>query len=309
MALHRTSDHLSRCDQNLYSDLYHVGNRRKPSKVEAVHFPKDSIEISHEKLKADALNRLRHSTDSVIAQNSFMRIGKYLFLAIAFPPYIIIYGLPKWIVVEAIPAIFLMMTIGFNKTKRAVKKPADFLFQKALEVAQFMKEITQRLISPFIHMANGIRNSFRKMHQSVSFFMQKILKRTKDNLDSYKTKLKGGRVNLRSRLAQILKKTSHASQKFRKALLESSQWLQQSLSLINLGKGVIQKFNRQKSSWVLAYKNKSQLSQERAKRATLWLNEQLKVGGDKLLQFFKPLTSFYQKQLLPQYKALKAIDS
>src|ERR1051325_11606615 len=103
MAIYRPSDSLSRCDPNLYSNIYDIRKHPdvKPS-VSAVTAPKDTIEISREKLKTEALSHLRQPGKYLIAFNSFMRVGKYLFLAIAFPPYLMLYGLPKWIIIEGL---------------------------------------------------------------------------------------------------------------------------------------------------------------------------------------------------------------
>lgn len=71
------------------ASLYHIGN---PSsiKTEKMLRPdsgsRDTIEITREKLKEEALHRLRYPSEYLIDHPGFVRIGKYLFTAIVFPP-------------------------------------------------------------------------------------------------------------------------------------------------------------------------------------------------------------------------------
>jgi hypothetical protein len=133
MAIYRASDSLSRCDPNQYSSIYDVRKRPdiKHEPVAATRpIHKDTIEISRDKLKEEALNRLRHTSKYMIAQNSFMRIGKYLFLAVALPPYFVIYGLPKWILVEGIPAIFSMSLWMWKKIQHRTQKQIEVANRK-----------------------------------------------------------------------------------------------------------------------------------------------------------------------------------
>ena len=90
MVIKRSSDSLSRCDPSLYSNIYDVRKHPdvkhtvKATATQPTH--RDTIEISRDKLKEEALNRVRHTSRFVIAQHGFMRVGRYLFLAVAFPP-------------------------------------------------------------------------------------------------------------------------------------------------------------------------------------------------------------------------------
>ena len=89
MAIRHTNDSWSRCDPNSYAGLYDVSKLKIRPSLEAVKptIHKDILEINADKIKKEALDRLRHDSKYLILQNSFVRIGKYLFVAVAFPPY------------------------------------------------------------------------------------------------------------------------------------------------------------------------------------------------------------------------------
>jgi hypothetical protein len=154
LAINRTSDSLSRCDPGAYSHLYDV-TRKALLKPDQIHAPasvsKDTIEISRHQLKKEALNRLRHKSKFTILQVGFIRIGKYLFVALAFPPYLLVVGLPKWVFGNLILPLMSWMKQSTVKLKQKVKKPITRIFQKILYKLQQSRLFVQRLMRPLIH--------------------------------------------------------------------------------------------------------------------------------------------------------------
>ena len=90
MTIFRSSDTLSRCDVNHYSSIYDIRNHpnlKKNVSSTSHPFPKDSIENLHAQLKNVALSRLKRISKPTNSDNGPLRIGRYLFLAVALPPY------------------------------------------------------------------------------------------------------------------------------------------------------------------------------------------------------------------------------
>lgn len=131
-----TRDSLSRCETNSYSTLYDVRSRPPPKEkkvagTDPIH--KDTLEISKDKLEKEALSRLRHfSKYSISLPGGFVRVGKYLFVGIALPPYLLLYAIPKWVALVALPTLLsFWMRVGKGGTKQ-VKK----LHQRIIERIQ-----------------------------------------------------------------------------------------------------------------------------------------------------------------------------
>ena len=99
-----------------------------------------------------------------------MRIGKYLFLAVAFPPYFVVYGLPKWILVEGIPSIVSMFVWMWKKVQNPVQKQLESRSQKIGEIVGFIQKLGQLLIQPLVHVAVEIREHTQNARACSSIF-------------------------------------------------------------------------------------------------------------------------------------------
>lgn len=185
MAIYRSSDSVSRYDHQ--SEMYSLQNRPKPSKdtlnsVSETLNPsrKDTIEISKERLNEEALSKLGKKETYTVSQNSFMRIGKYLFLAVTLPPYVLVVGIPKWIVLQALPLIFSVLQDGGSKIAEAVKKPFMAVKVKIQQVIHFFREAALIFIRPVLHLLLEVKKGFDVMKKKVlSFFeSQRLFLRT-----------------------------------------------------------------------------------------------------------------------------------
>ncbi len=95
-------DSISKCTpgNDLYAMIRSPGaklpSQQKSAKVDSIHSLKAQME-------REAVARLGKVSQNLIF---VARAGKYLFLAIAIPPYILLYGLPKWMIVDLLPVLF-----------------------------------------------------------------------------------------------------------------------------------------------------------------------------------------------------------
>ena len=90
MAINRSSDSLSRCTDQ-YDSMFKINNHPgvKPGAVKDTMAPSKT-----EELKKEAFERLT-SSKYLLLQQGFMKVGKFLFLSIALPPYLLLWGLSK----------------------------------------------------------------------------------------------------------------------------------------------------------------------------------------------------------------------
>lgn len=311
MAIYRSSDSLRRCDPSLYSNIYDVRKRSdiKHQPVVATQpIQKDTIEISRDKLKEEALNRLRHTSKYVIAQNSFMRIGKYLFLAIAFPPYFVVYGLPRWVLVEGLPAIFSMCVWVWKKVQHHTEARVESGAQKVVQMMHFVQRLAQVLIQPIVHLALEIRQSIRRLRTEIFQFFKKIIHRAQAAIHFPHLKLAERFKQVQKRMSQIREKWSQQAQTMAGHVQEGIQWIKESPQFfLGWGQAQIQHLSQSFVSLGAQWKKRFQPSQQLAQRATDWVYKQFKKGIQAFKSNFEPLVNFYQQQLQPRWKKVKEI--
>lgn len=300
MGINRSSDTLSRCDPNLYSNLY--GTQNRPEMKGRVHttppIQKDTIEISHDKLKEEALNRLRHTSKIVIAQNSFMRIGRYLFLAVAMPPYFLLYGLPKWIMVEAIPALFAPVIAVWVKVQKKVKETLEKGSQKIGQGLQWTQRVAHVLIQPIVQLFHAFQQQLRRfVNRGFQFFRgvaQKISVPGK--------RLANATIGLQKRFEKAMEQATHLASK----LQESVQWMKQvPLSLLSWGQLNMQKIRGQTLSKCAPLIQRWRTSRHFAQKATDWASKRMEKGTESLRKMFQPMATFYRNQVQPFLRAIQ----
>lgn len=309
MAIYRASDSLSRCDPNQYSSMYDVRKRPdiKHEPVAATRpIHKDTIEISRDKLKEEALNRLRHTSKYMIAQNSFMRIGKYLFLAVALPPYFVIYGLPKWILVEGLPVIFSMSVWMWKKVQHRTQKQIEAANRKVVQMVQLVQNTVQVLMQPLVHLALQIRQSIRRFRDRALRRFKTIVVRVKQAFHLPKMNLTQGLQRVHKRLLSLREKWANRAQKVGIGIQQGIQWIKESPQAIyGWGQIQFQRLNQQVSSLGLQWKNRSHTPHELAQRATDSVSKGFKWGFEGFKKQFTPLVQFYQEQWLPKWHKLR----
>lgn len=311
MVIYRRSDSLSQCDPSHYSNLYDVTKRPdiKNKPVSAAHsIHKDTIEISRDKLKGEALKRLRHTSKYMIAQNSFMRIGKYLFLAIAFPPYLALYGLPKWILVEGIPAIYSMTVWMWKKIQKQTKKHIDAGTQKLIQITQYVQSLARALIQPLVHLALEIQQSFRRRRDQVLKFFRRRMQKSLNALGLPKQKIKAKLKNVQERLAQIKEKFSQKIRLISLRVQEGIQWIKEApQKFLGWSQEVIQNVKQRTEVLAAGWKTRFQYSQKLAEKASNWVDKKINQGIEGVKKQFSPLLNFYRQKLKPPLQKISKI--
>ncbi len=142
-------DSMARCEPS--SMLYDtIRNPRAPyiPPVQEVVKP-DTIESTQQRVDREVLERFQGSGrklphDSFVA---VVHVGKYVFLAIMLPPYLCMYGIPRWFLVTALPHLF------------------HFVKNQSTYVGRFIQDLASRLVDLMKGMIEQMIGDALKMTQ------------------------------------------------------------------------------------------------------------------------------------------------
>jgi predicted PurR-regulated permease PerM len=173
-------------------DLYSVQNNPHGSKIkQSSHsenlYGKDSLRTQQTRLEREMFDKFRTSipNDAVILVG---KAGKFVFLAIMLPPYIFLYGIPKFMMVQVLPFLFEASKTGISKfvsilidfsalvaiplqalkkqLKRVQKKVqnlAETISKQMQAFAEMAKRGMERLTSPFVKAYDRVSKFFAKL--------------------------------------------------------------------------------------------------------------------------------------------------
>ena len=170
----------SKCDHpySLYETIRNPKALNAPLKIDSLASKRepDTIESTQKRLHKEMLNKLE-SKGLQLPHSSFVavvQVAKYVFLAIMLPPYLCLYGIPKFLLFSLIPQALLeiravIIKIGhFFKelTKTAVEKMKgliDQLLGEALKLTNYLgKNLCLYLLFPIKKLFNTIFQGFKK---------------------------------------------------------------------------------------------------------------------------------------------------
>lgn len=163
-------DSWSRCESPsmLYDVVRNPNTLYQPPKVIPSCERKDVLETKQQKLNREMFDRL-HTQPMRLPHHSYVavaQVGKYLFMAIMVPTYIFLYGIPKWLLVNALPQFFIMV-------KSEYQKIGKFFTELSSQVIDVMKGMIQQMVG------DSIRILREKSEQVFNFLHKKIVKGVK----------------------------------------------------------------------------------------------------------------------------------
>lgn len=136
-------------------------------------YSKDSIE--YQNLRKDAATRFEQTAKRVIINhNTFVRIGKYLFLGAALPPYVLFYKIPKWILVSVIPSWVRFFT---TQTSQCAKKVREGI----LNILKKISASVRKRIEPIAKAIQEMLRALAQLRQSIAslFSFQRLISNIK----------------------------------------------------------------------------------------------------------------------------------
>lgn len=315
MSVDRSSDSLSRWDPSSSSSLYDV--RKQPAiqqtaesdkKIEGITGSKDTIEVSlsKEHLKQEAINRLRRPAKFMIAQQGFMRIGKYLFLSLTLPPYLLLYGLPKWVVVEALPALFSPLIRVAKALGAKIKKPVQVVQKRWVQFVQAIQQVGMGLIQPVIRLMSDMRQGIRRFQERVNGYFKGFRKKAHVALLLPGVKIKEAMKYLQKRATEWTEKIGRSA----RALAENIQGGLQTLKevpvqFLGWGQAQFQRLNEYTVSWKKSWGQRLHRSQRLTERAMGWMAKQSHQIIKKITVPIQPFITFYRQKWKPRWQQFK----
>lgn len=298
MAIRQAGDSLTRCDPNLYGGLYDVSKAKVAPQAASKPTPgKDTIEISGDKLKKDALERLRHPSKFLIIQkNGFMTIGRFLFVAVLFPPYILLYGLPKWILVEALPMLTAIMVPLVEKVQKQTKKGIDVVKQRVFQVFYFVQRLAIPLIQPLVRTWLALQNGMKRLRHQIQVAFNRASEKAGTLLMAPFVALK-----------QNFKKMTHVKLRVSETVAKLKNRMGVTFTSIKeLPQNAIAWMSTQFRQlpeylmrWPRKWKMNFHTSQKSAHIATEWLSQKLQSLKNRFSTFNQPVKKFYRETFKP----------
>lgn len=177
-------DSISRCNTDQYASPYEVRNhpemRAIKKETEKIR-PQDSLEISKENLRQEALKRLNHTSKSVVAQNGFIRIGKILFTGLTLPPYLFLYRIPKWVFFTIGPVIFNFFGKQVQKINLKPKEKVQLIINKIkLSWKKIEKKIKIKVVIE--NLFQNLSKNLETCRRQIVLFFSPIVRLTKSKL-------------------------------------------------------------------------------------------------------------------------------
>lgn len=290
MGVFRSQDSLSRCDSNLYSSLYDT--RARPAIKDPTHVTappsvqKDSLEISKDKITADALSRLRHTSRFVIAHSGFMRVGKFLFLATALPPYLLFYRLPCYLAMQGIPALIMPLVPFVQKVvlegKKAVFAPLNTLKKKLVFAVT-------HLMGPVVRLLKATRAEIRHYFLRLNSAFLRIKDKWAARLLQFgnikkraESAIKGAQEVLSKALSLLIAPLQTAATWITALPLASVAWSQW---VAVKWKRLFQREPRKERQSALSY----QAAKKWAEKAATWIADRTQRGFERFKEDISPL--------------------
>lgn len=211
-------DSCSRCDppSMLFDAVRYPNTIHAPVKITEASRTKDVLEkktSNHDLLERWQTERfqLPHETYAVVVQ-----VGKYVFLAIMLPPYLLCYGLPKWFLVDLLPQVF---TIAKNECMRVGRFFSEF----SKTIVDIMKGMMKQLIGDSVKTFHEKSKEFMKFlfHQWSSF--KEILSEWLPKPGQWISNVVDGCViKIQEAFSTMFKSCSHAGKRVKE---KAKEWL------------------------------------------------------------------------------------
>jgi hypothetical protein len=136
-----TKDSLQTFDYS--NDLYTIRNPNSPLSSRPMPLGMDSKDVlvnMQEQLERQAEEQFLRGNFRFATDKLFIigRIGKYIFLAVMLPPYILLYGIPKWLIVDALPLGASLFSQAFKQISQIIINIAESIQAQLLNLGKIL---------------------------------------------------------------------------------------------------------------------------------------------------------------------------
>ncbi len=304
MAINRYESSLTSCDPKDYDNIYQVSKRVDLKSPTVPVKYADTIERCAAK---EAMNRLQRPLENTIMQpNSFFKsVGKYIFLGVAMPPYFLLYGLPKWILVEGYHVVNLALTWLTNQLKEKTEKPIKFITQKINMVMLFLQMTAKRLIKPVADLGIQLRQFFQKLTYGIGKSLQQFFEQSKKILKKPQELAERLSHHLQENFKAVRNWVKESALSLNSKIEEGAHWIKEVPQLfLGWGTAQIQQLNNLQASFAEKFGSKFRQSSKAAQTCTEWVSRQMTSIGHLVKKSISPLALVYHKMLKPFMQAI-----
>ena len=210
------------------------------------------------------------------------------------------YGLPKWILVEGIPAFFpLFLMLWKNIQEKGRKQVEKGSHQVALWM-QWTRRLTQVLIQPVTRLALDFRHKIIRFFDQCHQFFKAMTLRATQMATSPRERLAQVKLWMQEKFSKQKEKLKLQVTQLTDRLQEGMEWIKQvPLTLFSWGQLQFQRWRGPVTSNLAPFRKSLHLSQQAAHQATEWLSKQVSRGFKKCQSHLEPLKKLWRDNLLP----------
>lgn len=209
-------DSMSRCEEPsmLYDTVRNPNSRPIPKKIDLGEISKDTIQSTQHRLNRQMLEKLE-SMGFKLPHDSFVavvQVGKYLFLAVMLPPYLALYGIPKWLLLIALPNLF-------NFAKEGAWRFGQYVQTLSTHLVDLMKGILDQTLGHAMRMS---KQFLKKRYDAFQKFNHKIIHRVQNELARLTTKMEEVQNAVKKRISHILEAVKEMVNKAREEVKQKA---------------------------------------------------------------------------------------
>lgn len=216
---------------NNHFNVYTTNQLKDPQEVLKQHAVsmRDTIETSAEQIEKEVQQRFHANNYQLPNERIAMiaRAGKIAFMTVTFPPYLLLYAIPRWLGTHILPVISKQLEKAVKHSVRPLEKMAEIMIQqlhklqivwkilqkKVQRTQQLFSDIFKMLSQPFktlLQRAKGVRARAVGLVAKARGLLRKGAKAVKKQLARVKAKKESLTQRVKSRfLAYKNQLTSH----------------------------------------------------------------------------------------------------
>lgn len=183
---HVCKESWSRCEHPsmLYDTVRNPRATHIPPKV-ILNPNLDTIESTQKRLNNEMLHRLKN-LGLQLPHESFVavvQVGKYVFLAVMLPPYLMLYTFPRWLIVSFFPQLI-------TEAKAAMMTIGKYVNIMAKQVTDLMKGIMDQLLGDALRMTRDRSKNFLRHLRDIANKVIETITQNSNRLQAWQTQLK-----------------------------------------------------------------------------------------------------------------------
>lgn len=214
-----SKDSWSRCESP--SMLYGARNPSAPLKspeaVSAIK-NKDTIESTQQRLRREMLNKLDNKGLELPHETyvAVIQVGKYMFMAVMLPVYLCCYGIPRWILVNAMPHLFLGI-------KNQAMRVGRFFVEMTKRVMDTMKGLLDQLIGDSLRMSRDRAKNVWNYLSNKFIRLSKVFSNMFKAINPFGQRSESAKVALAKRSAKLFNEAQQMAHAWNQLIVEKAR--------------------------------------------------------------------------------------